>query len=141
MNWKVIAKYGAFLFLAQFVLGLIEGLFYPFFENAKIEDAWDLVDLGMLVSLAMCTAIFAHLASRSRRRAFAHAVLVLLLYVAAGLLLREILAIWLDRIHSFLIVLELVPIMVALVIGTPIGIWVRRATTRRAAHAQLSADT
>ena len=140
VNWKVIAKYGAVLFLAQFVVGFLEGLFYPFFENAKIEDARDLVDLGMLVSLAVCTAIFAHLASLARRRPFAHAVLALLLYVAAGLLLREILAIWQVRIHLFLVVLELVPVMVALVIGTPIGIWVRRATTRGSVHALPSAD-
>jgi hypothetical protein len=121
MKWREVLKYAVALFVAQCAIGFLEGYFSP--QSSPVLLA------GAVASLVVCGAIFVHLGAYQPDRPFLYAWAALLLQVAAGSLLVEVLArsmSLIGRTSLFLILLELVVCICALVIGTFLGTKLRK---------------
>jgi hypothetical protein len=124
VNWQTIGKYAIALFVAQALIGFLEGFLLPSSVAVLFGSA--------AVSFVVCAAIFTHLGAYQSRKPFPHAWLALLLEVAAASVLGLILPFWISSQPFPLIVLELVVLVCALVAGTLFGISLRHRTRRTA---------
>jgi hypothetical protein len=120
MNLRTICEYAAALFVAQILLGFLEGfLFRP--SLAALLG-------GAAASFVVCGAIFAHLGAQQPHRPFSHAWAALLLQVAVSMVLDQILTRWISWIGSTpasLIALGFIVFVVSLLAGTMFGIRLR----------------
>jgi cation transporter-like permease len=125
VKWGVITLYALALLVAQFAIGLLEGLFAPTQGGNLI--LW----LGSATaSFLVCGGIFAHLAARQPRNPFAYAWAALALQVAMALALGFILAPKLDSTPLLLVILGFLLLVVALLVGTSLGSTRRRSVKR-----------
>ena len=83
MNWKLIARYVLYLLLAQFVVGLLDGLFTP--VSFGVDEGLVYFFLGIVAHLLASAGVFFALAMRHHRSRWARAALVVLVYVAISL--------------------------------------------------------
>ncbi|WP_129582938.1 hypothetical protein [Solilutibacter tolerans] len=122
MNWSSVVKLALVLFIAQVIAGFLDGLLIP--PGGSLS--WYFA--GHAASLVVCSAIFAFFAVRNSARAFAHAWLGLLLQALIGLAFSLTLSILLGDLSWTSIALEWVVLILALAIGTSIGISVRNTS-------------
>ncbi len=115
--------YATALFLAQFVIGFVEGTFAPSMARLLGSAA---------VSFVVCGAIFAHFAARQPSRPLVHAWCALSLQVGASALLAKVLMIGADSTHFVLVALDWIPLIGGLFIGTLLGITLRHRSFLRA---------
>jgi cation transporter-like permease len=126
VKWGIITLYALALLAAQFAIGLLEGLFVPTHGGNLI--LW----LGSaMASFLLCGGIFAHLAARQPRNPFVYAWAALTLQVAMALALGFVFAPKLGSTPPLLVILELVVLVGALLVGTPLGS-TRRSSVQRA---------
>ncbi|MBD7923496.1 hypothetical protein [Xanthomonas bonasiae] len=126
VNWSRIIWLALSLFAAQFLIGFLEGVM----SAPDTGISWLLA--GHTVSLAAGMAIFASFAMHTPNRPFVHAWLGLLLQVLIAALFSAGLALWLDSIRLLSVVMEWAVLVAALVVGTSLGIGLRRCSDRRA---------
>jgi hypothetical protein len=126
VNWGKIIWLALALFAAQFLIGLIEGIL----SDPNTYLTWALV--GYTASLAVCVTIFASFAIRTPNKPFTHAWLGLLLQVVFAVFSSVVLAQWLGRNPWLSVIMEWVVLVAALVVGTSLGIGLRRRPNRPA---------
>ena len=119
MNWKKITVYAAALFAAQFGVGFFEGAFAP----ASISITF----VSYLVSFIVCGSIFAHLSANQMSKPFEHAWAALALQIAAAVALSQALAGWPGSTPIALVALEWLVLILALLVGTAVGLSIRRS--------------
>ena len=117
MNCKEVIVYGTCLSISQIAAGFASG----FFGASPPFSAWD------LASIVICTAVFAHLATRNRVRPFAHACLALAFYGIIWLALAALASGFLGSVSPQLIGLEWLGLLVAMAVGVSIGSAIRPA--------------
>ena len=122
MNWGKIARYAAALFIAQFAIGFVASSFAPADAIAGIRSLF----LSSAASFLVCGAIFARLAAGQSTKPFAHAWAAFIAQAAVGFLVWWLLARWADSALSFLVALEWLVLIGALLVGTWIGICLGR---------------
>jgi hypothetical protein len=120
VNWKRITAAAAILFVAQFMLG--------FFESDYVPAGWSTVAVSCLASFVICGGIFALLSLKQTSRPFAHAWAALALQAVAAIAISQALLAWLDPVPSPFAVLEWLVLIFALLVGTTVGITVRRSS-------------
>ena len=118
MNWPYIFKLATTLFIVQSVIGYLYGLFSPEYSSHH----WFLSNY--LTSLISSLAIFSFFAYRQKLKPFLHAWISLLVTQVAGFALLLIYVSWFGSWPSFFIVIvDLLVIVCALIIGTQLGIY------------------
>ena len=122
MNWGRIARYAAALFIAQFAIGFIASSFTPADAIAGVRSLF----LSSAASLLVCGVIFARLATGQPTKPFAHAWAAFIAQATVGFLVWWLLARWADSALSFLVALEWLVLIGALLVGTWIGIYLGR---------------
>jgi hypothetical protein len=127
VNWKKIAAFAVAIFLAEVLVGFIDG---GLVTGASLDAAMQRLAIGTLLSLCFSILLFSVMASRQDHRPFLHAILVLLLTFAFSLALGAILPAWLTGTPLILVALEWLTLVVGLVIGTSIGRYVRLRRVR-----------
>ncbi|MGY0653096.1 hypothetical protein ACW7GZ_14805 [Luteimonas sp. A537] len=125
MNWKTIILGAAALLVAQTLVGFVEGGF----GASSVRSALAQLLLGSLASLLLTTAIFWAMATRTDARPFVHACLALTLVVALSLALASLMSyLFGTKPHLVLVAVEWITLLVALLVGTTLGIR-RRGTS------------
>lgn len=119
MNWRKITGYAAALLAAQFAVGFSEGAFAPVGLGAAL--------VSHFVSFIICGSIFAHLSARQLSMPFAHAWAALALQVVVAVALSQALSGWLGYTPIASVVLEWLVLICALLIGTAVGLSLRRS--------------
>ena len=122
MKWREVLKYAIALFVAQCGIGFFEGYLSPPSTAVLLG--------GATASFVVCGAILAHLGAHQANKPFIYAWAALSLEVALGSLLAEVLArsmSLMGRTPLFLILLELVVSICALIIGTFLGTKLRKS--------------
>ena len=119
VNWSKIIWLAFALFVAQVLLGLVEGAL------STPTSSTSLLLAGHAVSLVICSAIFASFAVRTPERPFAHAWLGLLLQVLIAVLFSAAISPWLGNTPWLSVILEWTVLVAALVVGTSLGIGLR----------------
>ncbi len=122
MNWKAIAKYAAAVFIAQFMLGFLEGLLF--------EPSLSVTFSFHAVSLVVCVLIFLHLGNYQPYKPFVHAWVALVLTITTAWMLVLLLYRWFGGPDVIDVVFEYVLLVCALVIGTSFGIVLRKKEAR-----------
>jgi hypothetical protein len=121
VNWSYIIKLAISIFVAQGAIGFLGG----FFTSSGPEHTWALGSHA--VSLSVSGAIFAFFAFHQTCKPFLQASVALLVCQVAGLALLPIYAAWFGSSLSLLTVLvDLLVVVCALIVGTLIGIGLRR---------------
>lgn len=123
VNWSRIIWLALSLSLAQFLIGVIEGIL-----AGPHTASWLLA--GHSVSLAVAVTLFASFAIRTTYRPFAHAWLGMLLQILLAGLLSSAIAPWFGSVPWHSVVMEWVVLVFALVVGTLIGIGLRNRSSR-----------
>jgi hypothetical protein len=95
VNWKLIARCALYLLFAQFVVGLLDGLFTP--VSFDVDEGLLYFFMGVAAHLLASAGVFFALSMRHHSGRWARAALVLLVYVAASLAIDQLSAIWLER--------------------------------------------
>ena len=126
MSWNFIVKLALALFVAQFIVGFLEGVLVPPGAGAL----WRFV--GYAVSFVACSAIFAFFATRQPTKPFAHAWLGLLLQVLVSVSLSFALEAWLAGTPWPLVAIDWAVLVCSLVVGTSVGSGLRHGATRAA---------
>ena len=124
VNWKKIAGFAVALFLAEVLVGFIDG---GAGASAGLDAAKQRLALSTLLSLSFSTLIFFVLAARHDYRPFLHANLALLLTFAFSLALGVVLP---ADAPLILVALEWLTLVIGLVIGTSVGRYVRSRRVR-----------
>jgi hypothetical protein len=123
VSWNYIIKLAASIFVAQSVIGFLDGLFGP----SSHALYWTLG--SHTVSILVCGAIFAIFAFRQPFKPISHALVALLVCQITGLALVPVYVAWLgSMISSLPIIVDLLVLVCALIIGTLTGISLRRIT-------------
>ena len=117
MRWGYVVKLAIAIFLAQFAVGLLEGLL------ASRGSRFEWLVVSHAVSLGACVAIFAHFASRQPTKPFTHAWIALLTHLAVGSALAIAVEPWIRGISLDAFVIELLIVVCALVVGTTLGVY------------------
>ena len=128
MNWRIIGRYAAALFVGETVVGFLEDFLFP----SSVAVLFG----GAAASFVVCGAIFTHLGAHQPERPLLHAWAALLVQVAVASVLAQILARWMSWIGRSpvpLIIFELAVLVCALVTGMLLGANLRQA--RRSADA------
>jgi hypothetical protein len=118
LNWKKIAGFAAALFLAEVLVGFIDG---GTASSVDLGAAKQRLTLSTLLSLFFSAVIFSVMAVRQDYRPFLHAGLALLFAFAFSLALGAILPAWLTDTPLILVALDWLTLAVGLIIGTSIG--------------------
>jgi hypothetical protein len=119
VNWSKIIRLALSLFAAQALFGLVEGFLSTSASGVAVILA------GHAASLAVCSAIFAANAIGTPNRPLAHAWLGLLLQVLIAVLFSVAISPWLGSMPWLPVISEWVVLVVALAVGTSIGIGLR----------------
>ncbi|MEZ0472983.1 hypothetical protein [Luteimonas salinilitoris] len=122
MNWNKIVLLATLLFVAQVVLGFVEGAL----QSPDSGASW--LFAGHATSFVVCSAI-AFFAVRYPAKPFAHAWLGLLLQVLVAAGLSAVLTAWLGSTPWVSVALEWAVLVVALVAGTSVGIGLRHSAS------------
>jgi hypothetical protein len=123
MNWRKILAYGAYLFVAQWTIGMADGYLFP--GNRALFS----FSAGDAASLIVSAAIFAHLAIRQYVRPLSHAFLALLICCAASYALGTALSSVLGSVPFLVVALGWLSFLVAMLAGVSIGNVFRRRPT------------
>ena len=123
VNWKKIAIFATALFLAQVLVGFLEG---SAATGVGLDEAKQRLVQSTLLSLLFSSAIFSFMAVRQDYRAFLHACLALLVTLAFTLALGAVLPASFSETPLILVSLGWLTQAVALVIGTAIGRYLSR---------------
>ena len=115
MNWQKIMWLALSLFIAQFAIGLLEGLLSP--PGSGVLAFF----LGTTASLVVCSVLFGRFAARNPVRPFAHAWLALFFQVLAATLFSMAVSPWLDEPPMILVFAEWAALVTALIVGTWFG--------------------
>ena len=115
MNWQKIMWLALSLFIAQFAIGLLEGLLSP--PGSGVLAFF----LGTTASLVVCSVLFGRFAARNPVRPFAHAWLALFFQVLAATLFSMAVSPWLDEPPMILVFSEWAVLVTALIVGTWFG--------------------
>ena len=116
MNLKKVLSYGLALFIAQVAIGFATGL--------TNHVGWLVASTA--VSIAVCAAIFAHFAAHQAQHPFIHALCALMIQFGLGLLLAQLLSGWVGSMPAMIVMFELITMLVALLIGTSLGVQISR---------------
>ena len=120
MNWNRIAKLALVLFAAQVVVGFLDGLLVP----PAVGLPW--LFTGHAASFIACSLVFALFAMRIPTRPFSNAFFGLLLYILMGFVFHLALSSWLIEISWSSVAIELSVVILALVVGTSVGVGMRQ---------------
>jgi hypothetical protein len=115
VNWNRIVKLALALLLAQFTIGFLEGAFVP----SGLDGMWHIISAAG--SFVVCAAIFAYFAKNQPNKPFVHAWLAVLVCVVLAGVLARVLADWLEAAPLFVVAIEWVALVLALLVGTSIG--------------------
>ncbi|RYD93931.1 MAG: hypothetical protein EOP50_10315 [Sphingobacteriales bacterium] len=107
------------MFVAQITLGFMEGALFTPSSNTLLLLA------GPATALLICSAIFASFATRTPEKPFVHAWLGLLLQCLFAALLSAAISLWLGSTPWLSVMLEWVVLVLALVVGTSLGVGLR----------------
>lgn len=119
MNWKLIARYVLYLLLAQFVVGLLDGLFTP--VSFGVDEGLVYFFLGIAAHLLASAGVFFSLAIRHHSGRWSSAALVLLVYVVISLAIDQLSAVWLERTPIALSAMGWLLTSVSALVGTIAG--------------------
>ena len=122
VNWYKTAKLSAALFLAQVLIGVLDGLLAP----PRAGIGWFVGSSA--ASLVACGVIFAGFAYRQNVKPFLRAWVALLLYGVAGLILELVLPDWLTSVPPVFVAVEWFVLICALLAGTTLGFSIRHAS-------------
>lgn len=120
MNWKVSIKYAAIVFIVQCTLGFFEGLLF--------EPSVFVAHSFRIASLLICGTIFFHLGTHQLDKPLVHAWVVFAMYFTAGVALGFLLYPWIAAMEFNDILLEYILLVSALVIGTSLGVKLRKTS-------------
>ena len=118
MNWIIITKFSLILFVSSFLIGVAQGLAIGINENYLNI----VVNLGMVVSLVIKIIIFISLAKVLTVKPFQHAIVVSILTSVVGIILFWLVS---GSFSLSSVISEVVSVILALVVGTNIGIYIR----------------
>ena len=119
VNWRRITAYAAALFAAQLAVGFFEGTFAPVGLITAL--------VSHFASFLVCGSIFAHLSARQLYKPLAHAWAALALQIVSAVALSQALSSWLGDTPIASVVLEWLVLSCALLIGTAVGLSIRRS--------------
>jgi len=122
MNWAYIVKLATTLFIVQSLIGYLYGFFSPEYSSHQ----WFLSNY--VISLIASLAIFSSFARRQPFKPFLHAWISLLITQVAGFALLLVYVSWFGSWPSlFIVIIDLLVVVSALILGTLLGIYLRNS--------------
>lgn len=119
MNWKLIARYVLYLLFAQFVVGLLDGLFTP--VSFGVDEGLIYFFLSIAAHLLASSGVFFALAMRHHTGRWTRAAVVLLVYVAISLAIDQLSSVWLERTPIVVSAMGWLLTAASAVVGTATG--------------------